>query len=84
VSEISALINSAVEGQGASTQEISRSVHQAVQGTTEVSSNIGSVTRAVQATGSAATQLLASAGELSKNGTLLKTQVDGFLREVRS
>jgi methyl-accepting chemotaxis protein len=84
VNEISTAIASAVEEQGAATQEISRNVHQAVQGTTEASSNIGSVAEAVQATGSAATQLLASAGQLSENGTLLKSQVGEFLREVRS
>lgn len=35
-------------------------------------------------TGLAAADLLGSAGELAKNGALLKEQVDAFLREVRS
>jgi len=84
VNEISTAIASAVEEQGAATQEISRNVQQAAQGTTEVSANIGTVTQVAQETGSAASQLLASAGELAKNGTLLKSQVDDFLREVRA
>ena len=83
VSEISTAIASAVEEQGAATQEISRSVQQAAEGTTEVSTNITSVTTAARETGLAASDLLASAGELAKNGTLLKQQVDEFLREVR-
>ena len=84
VNEISTAIASAVEEQGAATQEISRNVQQAAHGTTEVSSNISGVTTAAQETGSAASQLLASAGELAKNGTMLKNQVDVFLREVRA
>jgi methyl-accepting chemotaxis protein len=84
VSEISTAIASAVEEQGAATQEISRNVQQAAQGTTEVSSNIGSVTAAAEQTGTAAGQVLSSAGELQKNGTTLKTQVEEFLRTVRA
>jgi methyl-accepting chemotaxis protein len=84
VNEISTAIASAVEEQGAATQEISRNVQQAAHGTTEVSSNIANVTQAAQQTGVAATQVLASAGVLSKNGTLLRSQVDSFLREVRA
>ena len=35
-------------------------------------------------TGVAASQVVESAGELSRNGEDLKTQVDAFLREVRA
>jgi methyl-accepting chemotaxis protein len=84
VSEISTAIASAVEEQGAATAEISRNVQQAAQGTTEVSSNIGGVTAAAEQTGTAAGQVLSSAGELQKNGTTLKSQVDEFLRTVRA
>jgi methyl-accepting chemotaxis protein len=84
VSEISTAIASAVEEQGAATQEISRNVQQAAQGTTEVSSNIGGVTAAAEQTGTAAGQVLSSAGELQKNGATLKSQVDEFLRTVRA
>jgi len=84
VSEISTAIASAVEEQGAATQEISRNVQQAAQGTTEVSSNIGGVTAAAEQTGAAAGQVLSSAGELQKNGNVLKSQVDEFLRTVRA
>ncbi|GAB2176037.1 methyl-accepting chemotaxis protein [Dongia sp. agr-C8] len=84
VSEISTAIASAVEEQGAATQEISRNVQQAAQGTQEVSGNISGVTDAAGQTGHAARQVLDSAGELSRNGTLLKTQVEEFLRTVRA
>jgi methyl-accepting chemotaxis protein len=84
VSEISTAIASAVEEQGAATQEISRNVQQAAQGTQEVSGNISGVTEAARQTGTAASQVLDSAGELSRNGTLLKTQVEDFLRTVRA
>jgi methyl-accepting chemotaxis protein len=84
VSEISTTIASAVEEQGAATQEISRNVQQAAQGTQEVSSNIGAVTSAAQQTGSAANEVLQSASELSRNGEMLKSQVEEFLRTVRA
>lgn len=84
VSEISTAIASAVEEQGAATQEISRNVQQAAQGTQEVSLNIGGVTEAAQQTGAAASEVLTAASELGKNGVLLKTQVEEFLRSVRA
>jgi methyl-accepting chemotaxis protein len=84
VNEIATTIAAAVEQQGAATLEISRNVQQAASGTTEVASNIGNVSQAAQDTGAAATQVLSSAGELARNGTVLKDQVEGFLREVRA
>jgi soluble cytochrome b562 len=45
MSEIASTIASAVEEQGAATQEISRNVQQAAQGTMQVSSNITDVQR---------------------------------------
>ncbi len=83
VNEIATTIAAAVEQQGAATQEISRNVQQAATGTTEVASNIVNVSQAAQDTGAAAAQVLSSAGELARNGTVLKDQVDTFLRQVR-
>jgi methyl-accepting chemotaxis protein len=84
VSEISTAIASAVEEQGAATQEISRNVQQAAQGTQEVAANIGGVTQAAQQTGAAAGEVLGAAQELGKNGETLRSQVDEFLRTVRA
>ena len=53
-------------------------------GTVTVSSNIASVTQVAAQTGDAAGLVLASAETLTKNGAVLKTQVEGFLRELRA
>jgi methyl-accepting chemotaxis protein len=84
VNEVSTAIASAVEEQGAATQEISRNVQQAAQGTTEVSSNIINVTQAAEITGASANDVLTAAGGLARNGALLRSEVDTFLRDVRS
>jgi methyl-accepting chemotaxis protein len=84
VNEISTAIASAVEEQGAATQEISRSIQQAADSTVTVSSNIASVTQVAAQTGDAAGLVLTSAEKLSQNGAVLKTQVEGFLRELRA
>jgi methyl-accepting chemotaxis protein len=84
VSEISTAIASAVEEQGAATQEISRNVQQAAQGTQEMSSNISGVTEAAQHTGSSAGHVLEAARELGQNGSMLSGQVDEFLRTIRA
>jgi methyl-accepting chemotaxis protein len=42
------------------------------------------VSEAARQTGQAAGEVLQSAGELSRNGAALRTQVDEFLRTVRA
>ena len=84
ISEIATTIASAVEEQGAATQEISRNVQQAAQGTSQVAANITDVSRGAGETGSASTQVLASAQSLSSESTHLKAEVDKFLSTVRA
>jgi methyl-accepting chemotaxis protein len=84
MSEISSTIASAVEEQGAATQEISRNVQQAAQGTQQVSSNITDVQRGAGATGSASSQVLAAAQSLSRDSNRLKLEVGKFLTSVRA
>jgi methyl-accepting chemotaxis protein len=84
LSEISATIASAVEEQGAATQEISRNVQQAAQGTLQVSSNIADVQRGASETGSASSQVLSAAQSLSGDSNRLKTEVGKFLNTVRA
>jgi methyl-accepting chemotaxis protein len=84
LSEISATIASAVEEQGAATQEISRNVQQASRGTQEVSSNIVDVQRGANETGSASSQVLSSARSLSSDSNRLKLEVGNFLNTVRA
>ncbi|SFM22296.1 methyl-accepting chemotaxis protein [Bradyrhizobium sp. NFR13] len=84
MSEIASTIASAVEEQGAATQEISRNVQQAAQGTMQVSSNITDVQRGASETGSASTQVLSAAQSLSSDSTRLKVEVSKFLNAVRA
>ena len=84
MSEIVSTIASAVEEQGAATQEISRNVQQAAQGTQQVSSNIADLQRGATETGSASTQVLAAVQSLSRDSNRLKDQVSEFLESVRA
>jgi methyl-accepting chemotaxis protein len=81
---VSSTIAAAVEEQGAATQEISRNIQQAAQGTELVSSNISDVQRGATETGSASTQVLSAAQSLSLESNRLKQQVDRFLVTVRA
>jgi methyl-accepting chemotaxis protein len=84
LSEISSAIASAVEEQGAATQEISRNVQQAAQGTQQVSSNVIDVQRGATETGSASSQVLSSAQQLSRESNRLRFEVGKFLDTVRA
>ncbi|MDB5738566.1 MAG: methyl-accepting chemotaxis sensory transducer, partial [Sphingomonas bacterium] len=84
MSEISSTIASAVEEQGAATQEISRNVQQAAQGTMQVSANISDVQRGASETGSASSQVLSAAQSLSSDSNRLKLEVGKFLSAVRA
>jgi methyl-accepting chemotaxis protein len=84
ISEIATTIASAVEEQGAATQEISRNVQQAAQGTSQVAGNISDVNDGASETGSASAQVLASARSLSSDSNHLRLEVDKFLATVRA
>ena len=73
-----------MEEQGAATQEISRNVQQAAQGTMQVSSNITDVQRGATEAGSASSQVLSAAQMLSGDSNRLKTEVGKFLATVRA
>ena len=83
-SEISSTIASAVEEQGAATQEVARNVQQAAQGTQQVASNITDVQRSADETGAASSQVLTSAQSLSSESHRLKFEVGQFLETVRA
>jgi methyl-accepting chemotaxis protein len=84
VSEIASAIAAAVEEQGAATQEIARNVQEAAQGTAQVAMNIMDVNKGASETGSASSQVLASARALSSEGNKLKLEVAKFLATVRA
>ena len=84
ISGIAVTIASAVQQQGAATQEIARNIQQAAQGTGLVSSTISGVNQAANDTGAAADQVLASAARLSAEGESLRNDVDDFLAKIRA
>ena len=84
VSEIAAAIAAAVEQQGSATQEIARNVQQAAAGTQDVSSNIAGVSQGANDTGTAATQVLGAAGELSQQAEHLRSEVNSYITGVKA
>jgi len=84
MSEISSTIAAAVEEQGAASQEISRNIQHAAEGTSQVSSNITDVQRGASETGSASAQVHSAAKSLSSESNRLKLEVGKFLDTVRA
>jgi methyl-accepting chemotaxis protein len=84
VDHISTTIASAVEEQGAATQEIARNVQEASSGTQQVSANITGVNDAATETGKSSSQLLEAAGELAKQSDTLRGDVEDFLEYLKS
>ena len=84
ISQIATTIASAVEEQGAATQEISRNIQQAAQGTTQVATNILQVDRGAAESGTASNQMLSSARMLSGESNRLTLEMEKFLSSVRA
>jgi methyl-accepting chemotaxis protein len=84
IDQLSTATAGAVQEQSATTQEIARNVQQAAAGTMQVSAGIAVVNKAASDTGAAATQVLNSAGELSKQSETLRAEVDKFLAELKA
>lgn len=84
INDTSASIASAVEEQGAATQDIARSVEEAAAGTNQVSSNIDEVSQAATQTGAAANQVLATSTDLSQRSSQLQKEVEDFLSKLKA
>ena len=84
VSEIATTIASAVEEQGAATQEIARNIQQASAGTREVSTTIADVSQSAGETGRSAAAVLDKSTAIAGQSSELRTKVDVFLGQVRS
>jgi methyl-accepting chemotaxis protein len=84
INEIAAVIADAVEEQAKATQEIARNVQQAAVGTSAVSSNIGGVSKAAGETGEAAQHVLIASQELSQQSSMLRGEVETYLRDVKA
>ncbi|WP_109119747.1 HAMP domain-containing methyl-accepting chemotaxis protein [Azospirillum sp. TSO22-1] len=84
INQIAAAIAAAIEEQDAATREIARNVQQAAAGTHEISTNIAGVQHAAEGTGKAACEVLEAARELFRDSETLSSEVDRFIRQVRS
>jgi methyl-accepting chemotaxis protein len=84
MSEITVSISTAIDQQGDATREIARNIQSVAAGSSEISTHIGGVTTAATAAGTAASEVLASAGELDNQSGMLRSAVDGFLAKVRA
>ncbi|QCK86395.1 HAMP domain-containing protein [Phreatobacter aquaticus] len=84
INKVATDIAAAVEQQTAATSEIARNVQQASLGANEVASNIIGVSRVITATGGSAGDLLAAANQLSSQSGRLRTEVAGFLTNIRA
>ncbi|MGO4716225.1 methyl-accepting chemotaxis protein [Bradyrhizobium sp. 2TAF24] len=84
ISEISAAVASAVEEQGAATQEIARNVQNSARLSIQVAGDVSEVNRGTNETGSASSQVLTAAQSLSVESTRLQSEVDRFLQAVRA
>ena len=84
INSVSATIASAVEQQGAATQEIARSVQHAASGSREVSGNIAGVSTASAEAGAAAGEVLKASDALRRESDLLRAEIDAFLSNIRA
>jgi methyl-accepting chemotaxis protein len=82
--EIATAIAAAIEEQNAATGEISENVAQAARGSQEITTNIVGVTQAAAETGSAASQVLGTAGGLTLQADKLQAEVINFIATVRA
>jgi methyl-accepting chemotaxis protein len=82
MSEISTGIASAMEEQGAATQEIARNVQQASAGTAEVSSNIVGITAAARDTGKAASRVRDVSSQINMQVDVLRNEVATFIKAI--
>lgn len=82
ISETASTIASAVEEQGAATQEIARNVEQASAGTSEVTTHIQDVTQAAGMTGNAARDVSQASNELSSQAEMLSSEVSSFVQRI--
>jgi methyl-accepting chemotaxis protein len=84
VNDIAVGIASAIQEQGAATQEISRNGQHAAAGASDVTVNISGVSQATAETRTAAGEVLTASGKMIDQSTALSAAVEGFLAKVRA
>ncbi|MGD9639193.1 MAG: methyl-accepting chemotaxis protein [Alphaproteobacteria bacterium] len=83
IDQISAVIAAAVEEQGAATQEISKNIDQASQGTKSVSDNIVIITKVASDSGMAANDVLVASKDLADKTDVLKSEILSFIEKIK-
>jgi methyl-accepting chemotaxis protein len=84
INAVSTAIASAVEQQGAATDQITQNTHVAAHSTRDVSSNIAGVNQGVAQTSQASAMVLAAADGLRRQADDLRGEVDRFLETIRA
>jgi methyl-accepting chemotaxis protein len=84
INAVSTAIASAIEEQGAATQQITENTQEAARGTRDVSANILAVNKGVAHASQAAAMVLAAADGLHRQADHLRTRVDRFLVTIRA
>ncbi|MDR3519261.1 MAG: cache domain-containing protein [Azospirillaceae bacterium] len=75
-------IASAMDQQGATTQEIARSINQAASGTRDVSANISGIAEAAETTSNAAVELQSASDDLRHEATTLNGEMSEFFGKI--
>lgn len=83
MNEISTGIASAIEEQGAATQEIARNVQEASAGTAEVSANVVGINDAATSTGAASGRVSEESGNILREVETLRSEVSKFLEAIK-
>ncbi|WP_339630400.1 methyl-accepting chemotaxis protein [uncultured Sneathiella sp.] len=84
INETVQVMATALEEQNSATLEITRNVQQASASTGEVSRSVTDVSNMAAASGTSATQLLGSVGELTEFSAKLREEVAAVLTDIRS
>ena len=82
--QMNTAVASAVEEQGATTQEIARNTQEAASGASQVSEGIAKVSAASERTGEGAAEVLHMCGELAASTDTLEREVSEFVGSIRT
>ena len=83
IDQITSHVANSIEAQNAATAEIARNVEEASAGTGEVNRNIHDISRHIRQSGEMAGQVLATSGDITKQGLILVEEVRTFLLSLR-
>ena len=81
---ISLEVANSIEQQSHATNQISQSIQEAAGSVSEVDGNIGGVTEAANETGKSASEIQNASASLAEQSSLIKEEVESFLKTVRA